>query len=282
MLFNVNLIDLFLAEQYKSDFSNYADDSTPYNCRSTFSETISDLKITLHNLFNWFCYNNFKANASKCHLFLLPFNAKSINIKSSVIEGSSSEKFLGITVDSNFSFEKHINKLCNKGSLKLHGLTRCAKFMSTEKRRLIFKAFIISQFNYCALVWMFHTKQLNNRINNLHEKALRVTYQDRNSSFSELLNLDKSVSIHYRNIKYLLTEIYKVKNGLSPPIMNNIFRLSENSSCNLRCGVTVNRRNIRTSQFGFETVSTIGTILWNDLSAELKNAKSLKIFKSKR
>ena len=100
--------------------------------------------------------------------------------------------------------------------------------MSTEKRRLIFKAFIILQFNYCPLVWMFHTQQLNNRINSLNEKALRVAYQDRNSSFSELLNLDKSVSIHYRNIKYLLTEIYKVKMGLSPPIMSDIFSLSEN------------------------------------------------------
>ena len=74
--------------------------------------------------------------------------------------------------------------------------------MITEKRRQIFKVFITLQFNYCPLVWMFHTKQINNRINNLHEKALRVTYQDRNSSFSELLNLDKSVSIHYKNIKY--------------------------------------------------------------------------------
>ena len=65
---------------------------------------------------------------------------------------------------------------------------------------------------------MFHTKQLNNRINSLHEKALSVTFQDRNSSFSELLNFDKPVSIHYRNIKDLLTEIYKVKIDLSPPL----------------------------------------------------------------
>ena len=78
--------------------------------------------------------------------------------------------------------------------------------MSTGKRRLIFKAFIISQFSYCPLLLMFHTKKLNNRINGLHEKALRVTYQDRYSSFSELLNVDKSLYIHYRNIKYLLTE----------------------------------------------------------------------------
>ena len=68
-----------------------------------YLETISDLEITLDNLFSSFCYNNFKANASKCHLFLLPLNAKSINIKNSVIEGSSIERFLGITIDINFT-----------------------------------------------------------------------------------------------------------------------------------------------------------------------------------
>ena len=69
--------------------------------------------------------------------------------------------------------------------------------------------------------------------------------------------------------------------GLSPPIMSDIFSLSENSSYNLRSGVTVNRQNVRKSKFCFETVSTIGAILWNDLPAELKNAESLKIFKQK-
>ena len=149
---------------------------------------------------------------------------------------------------------------------------RCAKLMSTGKTRLIFKAFIIPQFNCCTLVWMFHTKELNNRINRLHEKALRVTYQDKNSSFTELLNLDKSISIHYRNIQYLLTDVYKVKMGPSLLIVGD--SLSENTSYNLRCGVTVSRRNIRTSTFGFENVSTIGAVLWNDLLVELKNAEN--------
>ena len=63
---------------------------------------------------------------------------------------------------------------------------------------------------------------------------------------------------------------------LSSPIMSDIFSLSENSSYNLKFGVTVNRSNIRTSKFGLETVSTIGEILWNDLPAKLKHAESLK------
>ena len=55
--------------------------------------------------------------------------------------------------------------------------------------------------------------------------------------------------------------------------MSDIFTLSENSSHNLRSGITVNRRNMLTIKFGFETVSTIGGIFWNDLPAELKNAE---------
>ena len=231
-----------MIEHYRSDFSNYADDTTPYNCGDTFLEVISDLETTIKNLFDWFCCNNFKVNPSKCHLFLSPFNLKSINIKTFSIEGSSSEKFLGVTVDSNFTFEKHINELCKKDNQKLHALARCAKYMSTEKRRTLLKAFVVSQFNYCPLVWMFHTKELNNRINSLHEKALRLIYQNRNLSFDELLKLDKSVSIHYRNLQYLLTEIYEVKMGLSPPIMNDILTLDENASYNVRSGVTVTRR----------------------------------------
>ena len=86
------------------------------------------------------------------------------------MEGSSSEKFLGVTVDSNFTFEKHINELCKKGNQKLHALARCAKYMSTEKRRTLFKAFVVSQVNYCPLGWMFHTKKLNNRINSLQRR----------------------------------------------------------------------------------------------------------------
>ena len=151
--------------------------------------------------------------------------------------------------------------------------------MSTEKRRPLFKAFVVSQFNYCPLVWMFHTKELNNRINSLHEKALRLTYQKRNSSFDELLKLDKSVSIHHRNFQYLLTEIYKVKIGLSQSVMNDILTLDQNASYSLRSGVTVTKRNLRTKKFGFETISTIGAVLWRNLPNDIKNSDNLNIFK---
>ena len=63
------------------------------------------------------------------------------------------------------------------------------------------KAFITSQFGYCPFVWMFHSRKLTNRVNKIHERALRLVYKDIASSFTELLIKDNSVTIHDRNFQ---------------------------------------------------------------------------------
>ena len=70
--------------------------------------------------------------------------------------------------------------------------------MSLDKRRMIMKASIESQFNYCPLIGMFHSRTLSNKINRLHEKVLRTTYSDCKSLFCELLEKDKSFPVHQK------------------------------------------------------------------------------------
>ena len=94
----------------------------------------------------------------------------------SIIKSSNLQKLLGVTIDSNFTFEQHINSLCRKSSQKLHALSRIAQYLSPNKKRILFKKFVTSQFNYCPLVWMCHSRYLNNRINNIHLRALRIVY----------------------------------------------------------------------------------------------------------
>ena len=74
-------------------------------------------------------------------------------------------------------------------------LARLANFMSIKQRRVLMKSFIESQFGYCPLIWMFHGRGVNNKINHLHERSLRIVYKDSNSSFKELLKEDKSFTV---------------------------------------------------------------------------------------
>ena len=91
------------------------------------------------------------------------------------------------------------------------------------KKRMLFTSFIISQFNYCPIVWMCHGRGLINKINHIHERALRIVYRDKKSSFETLLTRDKSMSIYVKNLQHLTTELFKVKNDLSLEIMKEIF-----------------------------------------------------------
>ena len=91
---------------------------------------------------------------------------------------SSTDKFLGIQIVSDLTFDKHVSSICNKVAKKINVLSLLVNYMSLDKRRMVMKAFIESQFSYCPLIWMFHSRTLNNKINRLHERALRIVYSD--------------------------------------------------------------------------------------------------------
>ena len=72
--------------------------------------------------------------------------------------------------------------------------------MSFGKRRILLKAFAKSQFGYCLLTWMFYGRRANSKINNIHERALRIVYKNNVLSFEELLELHKSFKIPHSNV----------------------------------------------------------------------------------
>ena len=112
-------------------------------------------------------------------------------------------------------FDQNVLKLCSKANQKLSALSRMAKLLSFNKRKTLFKAFVESQFKYCPIVWMFHSRRTNNKINRLHERALRIVHDDDVSTFDQLLAMEKSFCIHHQNIQRLLTEIYKALHDIS-------------------------------------------------------------------
>ena len=129
-----------------------------------------------------------KVNSDKSHLIISCTEATSAMIDGLPIDSSKIEVLLGIKIDQELKIDDHVNYLCKKASLKLNTLAG-----------IIRKLFIESQFGYCPLIWMFHSRGFNNKINCIHEKALRITYIDKSSSYGELLTKDRSVTIHHRN-----------------------------------------------------------------------------------
>ena len=121
--------------------------------------------------------------------------------------------------------------------------------MSLNQRRTLMKTFIESQFSYCPLIWMFHGRIVNKKINHLHERALRIVYKDYISSFEDLLKKDKSVTIHHKDIQSLT----KVKQNLSNSMLSNIFP-TRSISYNLRSQTDFIRSNASTSQYGLNSI----------------------------
>ena len=119
-----------------------------------------------------------KANPGNCYLLVNTTGNIRISVRKETVSDSLNQKQLGIRFDSNFGFDDHVPSLCIKTSQKLNALTRVEQYMNLAQRRSIIKAFICSQFGYCPLVWMFHSREINNCINSLHERALRVVYRD--------------------------------------------------------------------------------------------------------
>ena len=118
-------------------------------------------------------------------------------------------------------------------------------------------AFITSQFSCCPLVWMFHNRTLNNRINKIHEKTVRLAYKNETFfSFDDLQKRGKSVSIHQKNLQILTTEIYRTKNNLGPKIMKDTFHFIQ-KPYNLRIDLELQRGRIRKVYFGTESTSSL-------------------------
>ena len=174
-----------------------------------------------------------KANLNKRHLLLSTTDALNFEISETVIRNSNPKKLLGVTFDNKLKFEKHIITICQRANRKLNALARLTPYMELGKRRILMNAFFNSQFNYCPVIWICHSRVLNNKINRLHERCLRIIYNDKTSTFKEFLEKDNSVSIHYTNIQPPTAEMYKIANGMAPEKMNEIFQLREKSHYNL-------------------------------------------------
>ena len=204
-------------------------------------------------LFKLLSDNQMKANKDKCHLVISNNEKVSMKIDNIELENTSSEKLLGIIIDSKRNFKEHSEGIIKESSRKINVLSRITPYMNLTKRKLLMNSFFTSQFNYCPLVWMCHNHTINNKINRLHDD----NNNDNKSSFQELLDKDKGVTIHVKNVRALAIEMFKVSNNYSTSLMSQIFD-KRNNVYNFRNPSEFARRNVRSAFNGTESISFLG------------------------
>ena len=152
------------------------------------------MKQQTTNILKWFDENHLIANPEKFHLmFLLPNKTdqatnQQLLINNITLDSEPSITPLGMEIDNSFlTFNTHIGNLCKKAASQLNVLKRLSRFMGYNERRIIMQSFIISNFNYCALIWHFCSESNTAKIEKIQERALRLVLDDYISDHSTLL-----------------------------------------------------------------------------------------------
>ena len=121
---------------------------------------------------------------------------------------------------------------------------------------------------------MFDSSKVNSKINNLQERSLRIVYNDYIALFEDLLKKDKSVKIHYKNIRSLAVELFKVKQRIANPILCDIFPLRF-LDYNLRSQIHFSLSSVNTTHFGLNSLRYFASKAWNMAPLDLKNLSDI-------
>ena len=127
---------------------------------------------------------------------------------------------------------------------------------------------------------VFYTRRSNSLVNNVHERALRIVYDDHTRCYSELLITKNERTIHQQNINVFMKEIYKFENDLWMPLIDDMFQVSK-TNYNLRLFQKFSNTKKNSLKMGLETISYHASRLWNLIPTVIKDAPSLSIFKEK-
>ena len=151
-------------------------------------------------------------------------------------------------------------------------------YMDLSKRCILINSFFISQFSYCLLVWIFHSRGKTIRF---HARSLQIIYNDKKSTFYELLEKDGSVSIHKRNLRFLACEMFKLKRDMAPELIKELILPNRQRRYELRNNPDFAVPTVKTVHKGLESLSYLGPKIQELLPAEIKETEMFSQFKAK-
>jgi hypothetical protein len=283
LLFNVFVNDIFLLIK-SCDMYNYADDNTLSVAHRDRAELKSRLESASEEAIRWFDSNKMLANPEKFQaISLAPKRSEQVSetlhFRETSIISETCVKVLGVSVDDKLTFDTHIRELCVKAARQLNVLRRLAPQLDFKSRMVIYKTFVLSNFNYCPLVWHFCGKSNSNKLERLQERGLRFVFDDETTTYQSLLDKAKLPTLAIARLRQLAIEVFKAMNHLTPSYISELFS-TPSSTTNTRGEHKLCIPRTRTVKYGTHSLSYYGAFIWNGLSNNLKSAVSLAQFKN--
>ena len=232
----------------------------------------------------WFKLNSLEANPNEFQSMVLSPNAPKdndlqIEVNDNVITATSTMKILGIHIDSKLNFNGHIAFLCTKAGRQLNVLQRMRGSLDYVSKMAIYDSFIISNFNYCPVVYMFTSKSSLNKLENIQKRALRFVCNDFVSNYSELLEKCGSQGVKRMTLRCMAIEAYKCVNNMNPQYLNELFT-PKKCTYDLRDNFLLERPATRLTNYGLKSFKSYGAKIWNLLPATYKMGVSIDTFKN--
>ena len=281
ILFNLFINDLTFVLN-NSCLNNYSDDNTLSAHQDTLEKLIEVLENESEIAINWFKSNQMIVNPDKFQAIIInPKRNKderhTLKLGEHIIHSQSSVSLIGIEIDDHLSFSNHITTLLRNAAGQLNYLYSKKSFLNFDAKRVLIESFIISNFNYCPLVWLFCNAKLKHKQENIQKRALRFLFNDHESTYGQLLDKSKKPTLEVRKLRMLATEIFKTLNDLNPPYMKEIFtqntiRIPERKKLLVK--------STHTKKYGTDSLRHLGPKIWNSLPQDIRDSTSLFIFKS--
>ena len=249
----------------------------------------NELNGAMHILQSWFSCNKLSLNTTKSKLMLFGTAGQlnllegiSVEVPENTLELVSEYKYLGVVLDPQLNFSRHVEYLKRKTLGKIGLLGRIRNFVDHETSLMLFKTLILPLFDYCDVVYNCLSQKDQHTLQKLQNCALRNTVQCRKLTPTD--EVHEICSMEYlitRCNMHVSNEMYKIDKGLSPLNVQSMFtktmavseRYTRSTANDMyyvpKCKLETGKRNFRYR----------GAKNWNYLPLALKQSPSLSVFK---
>ena len=273
MFFNIFLNDLFYNIK-DVKLHAYADDEQLYDCDC--DPVALDLRIQREVRISntWYAVNGMIVNPDKHQAMVLGSTNHQFSFKT-----EESLDLLGMTIDNQLNFDKQVSLICQKVNNQLSVMIRFRKLVNTSTMLKLYKAFVLPHFQYCSAVWHFCSSRNSDKLESLNKRALRVVFNDRDSTYWQLLERATTSTLYNLRVQNMLITIFKCLHlQFYPKYLENLLTL-RSTTYFLRGTDIFSLCKPASTSYGLHSFKYFACKIWNSLPERIGNEPILTNFK---